>query len=67
MYQFSDLSFSDIDLIGRGLGKLPYDEVKPLLDKLIEQFKQQQVPKTPDPNAPSFRKLEEENPTGESA
>ena len=37
----------DIELIGKALGKLPFEEVAPLFQKLQVQIQQQNMPKPP--------------------
>lgn len=42
-----------LDLIGKGLGKLPFEEVAPLMGELRQQvLEQQQPPAKPQPSGP---------------
>lgn len=44
-----------LEMIGRGLGKLPFDEVAPLIQNLREQVMQQQIKPLPT-NPPESKK-----------
>ena len=43
-YNISKLTPAEIDLLGRGLGKLSYEEVAVLIQKIRQQIIEQQVP-----------------------
>ena len=49
VYVFHDLSPADVALIGKGLVKLPYEEVANLLAKMQKQITEQDQPKVEEP------------------
>lgn len=49
VYTLKDLTPQDIGLIGKGLAKLPYEEVAVLLNKLQQQISAQDQPPAPEP------------------